>query len=162
MAKKTRTKAKSKTAVTKGAAKSKTGASKGAAKSKTGASRGAAKSKTGASKGTAKSAAGASKGAAKSGTRVKWLDDKSGAPLIERYARELTTFMEAVADGEVQDSEVQEQEARVVKLMKEIEPRLDEALHAKVTHLLCELTAYDLMQVLNSMRKARPKVVFRG
>jgi hypothetical protein len=97
-----------------------------------------------------------------SSQRVKWLDDKSGAPLIEKYARELGSFMEAVADGQVEDSEVKEQEGRLVQLMKEIEPKLDDALHAKVTRLLCELTAYDLMQVLNSLHKARPKAVFRG
>ncbi len=109
-----------------------------------------------------KAAKSASKGAAKSKKRAKWLDDKTGAPTIEKYARQLTTFIDALADGEVQDSEVKEQEARLTKLMKEVEPRLDDALHAKVTQLLCELTAYDLMQVLNSVQRARPKVRFRG
>ncbi len=94
--------------------------------------------------------------------RVKWMSDKSGAPLIEQYARKLTSFMEAVADGEVDDSEVKAQEERLIKLMKEVEPVLDDRLHAKVTRLLCELAAYDLMQVLNSMHKAKPKTVFRG
>jgi hypothetical protein len=104
------------------------------------------------------------KAPAKAGSsqRVKWLDDKSGAPLIEKYARELGSFMEAVADGRVEDAEVKEQEGRLVQLMKEIEPKLDDGLHAKVTRLLCELTAYDLMQVLNSLHKAMPKAVFRG
>ena len=82
--------------------------------------------------------------------------------MIEQYARELGSFMEAIADGQVEDAEVKEQEERLVKLMKEVEPKLDDALHAKVTRLLCELTAYDLMQVLNSLHKARPKTVFRG
>jgi hypothetical protein len=109
-----------------------------------------------------KAAKSASKGAAKSKTRTKWLDDKSGAPAIEKYARQLTTFIDALADGEVQDSEVKEQEARLTKLMKDVEPRLDDALHAKVTQLLCELTAYDLMQVLNSVQRARPRARFRG
>ena len=39
---------------------------------------------------------------------------------------------------------------------------LDEDVHAKVTELLCELTAYDLMQVLHTMHEARPKTAFRG
>lgn len=99
---------------------------------------------------------------AKPGARLRWLDDKSGAPLIERYARQLGTFLEAMADGEVDDSEVKTQEGRIVKLMKVVEPLLDDSLHAKVTQLLCELTAYDIMQILNAMHKARPKVKFRG
>jgi hypothetical protein len=31
-----------------------------------------------------------------------------------------------------------------------------------VSVLLCELTAYDMMQVFNMMQQARPKTVFRG
>jgi hypothetical protein len=31
-----------------------------------------------------------------------------------------------------------------------------------VTELLCELTAYDLMQTLHEMQKARPRTAFRG
>jgi hypothetical protein len=99
---------------------------------------------------------------AKSGARLRWLDDKSGTLLIDRYARQLGSFLEAMADGEVDESEVKGQEARIVKIMKEVEPLLDDALHAKVTQLLCELTAYDIMQILHSMHKAKPKVRFRG
>ena len=99
---------------------------------------------------------------AKATKRVKWLDDKSGTMLIDDYARKLSSFMNALADGEVDDSEVKDQEARVIKLMKDVEPKLDDSLHKKVTQLLCELTAYDLMQVLNSMHKAKPKATFRG
>jgi len=104
----------------------------------------------------------AARSAGRSGSRVRWLDDKSGAPLIEKYARQLGSFLEALADGEVTDSEVKEQEARLTKLMKEVEPQLDDGLHEKVTRLLCELTAFDLMQVLNSIHKAKPKTAFRG
>ncbi|MBI4601747.1 MAG: hypothetical protein HY721_07285, partial [Planctomycetes bacterium] len=70
--------------------------------------------------------------------------------------------LEAVADGEVDDSEVKAQEERLVKCMKAVEPLLDDGLHAKVTRLLCELTAYDIMQILNSMQKARHVTRFRG
>jgi hypothetical protein len=107
-------------------------------------------------------AASAAKKSAKGPARVKWMDDKSGAPLIEKYARNLASFLDAVADGEVTDAEVKGQEERLVKLMKEVEPNLDDGMHAKVTQLLCELTAYDLMQVLNAMQNARPRTVFRG
>jgi hypothetical protein len=65
-------------------------------------------------------------------------------------------------DGRVTDDELKAQEDRVVKLLKEIEPQLEPALHARVTELLCELTAYDIMQVLNSMQQTRPASTFRG
>ena len=94
-------------------------------------------------------------------TRTTWLDDKD-SPVIETYARRLDSFVQTMADGKVDDAEIKAQEARLVSLMKEIEPKLDDALHEKVTHLLCELTAYDLMQMLNTMQQSRPKTVFRG
>ncbi|MBI2824758.1 MAG: hypothetical protein HYX69_08735 [Planctomycetia bacterium] len=100
--------------------------------------------------------------AAKSGRRSSWLDEASNTPLIDSYARRLKGFMDALADGKVDENEVREQESRLVALMKEVEPRLDAAMHAKVTQLLCELTAYDLMQILHSMEAARPKTTFRG
>lgn len=67
-----------------------------------------------------------------------------------------------MADGKIDDHEIRDQESRVYKLMKDIEPQLDDALHAKVTELLCELTAHDLMQMLYQMQQSRPKTVFRG
>jgi hypothetical protein len=96
------------------------------------------------------------------GKRVNWFDDKSQTPLIEQHARKLTTFLEAMSDGRIDDHEIKAQETRVLNLMKEIEPKLDDALHAKVTELLCEMTAHDLMQMLYRMQQARPKTVFRG
>jgi hypothetical protein len=96
------------------------------------------------------------------GKRVNWFDDATKMPLIEQYARKMTTFLDVLADGKVDDAEIKSQEARVLELMKEIEPKLDDALHAKVTALLCELTAYDLMQTLYQMQQARPRTVFRG
>ena len=97
-----------------------------------------------------------------SAKRVNWFDEKTSAPLIDQYARKLTTFLDVLADGKVDDGEIKAQEKRVLDLMKEIEPKLDDALHAKVTSLLCELTAYDLMQAFYQMQQARPRTAFRG
>ena len=46
--------------------------------------------------------------------------------------------------------------------MREIEPLLSPEAHEKVTQLLCEVTAYDLMQAMHLAGKTRPKTVFRG
>jgi hypothetical protein len=113
-----------------------------------------AKSKTGGS-GKAKTASSASSG------RISWLDTKTHAPVIEKYARQLTSFVNTMADGVVEEREIKEQEARLADLMEEIEPQLDDALHDKITHLLCELTAYDLMQMFYHMQEARPKTQLR-
>jgi hypothetical protein len=94
--------------------------------------------------------------------RTNWIDDTTAQPVIDKYARQLDGFTKTFADGHVDDSELKAQEARVTALMREIEPKLDDALHAKVTQLLCELTAYDVMQCFHAMEQTRPKTRFRG
>jgi hypothetical protein len=95
------------------------------------------------------------------GKRTSWLDNKSH-PLIEQHARQLDSFVDAMADGKIDPQELTAQEARLVALMKEIEPQIDDAVHEKVTRLLCELVAYDLMQMVHTMQESRAKTVFRG
>ena len=94
--------------------------------------------------------------------RRHWFDEKKHAPLIEEYTRHLDTFLSTMADGKVDDAELQAQEDRLVKLMQEVEPQLDDALHEKVTRLLCELCAYDIMHLMHTMEQARPRTAFRG
>lgn len=103
----------------------------------------------------------ASKSAAPTG-RQKWFDEASHEPLIDDYARHLESFIQTMADGVVDDSEIQAQEERLISLMKEVEPLLDDETHGKVTQLLCELTAYDIMQMIHTFQEARPKTQFRG
>ena len=90
--------------------------------------------------------------------RKSWLDPKTHHPLIEDYARQLESFVQTMADGRVDDAEIDAQEKRLIQLMEEIEPQLDDALHAKVTQLLCEQAAYDLMQMVKMMQDERPRV----
>jgi hypothetical protein len=99
---------------------------------------------------------------AKSAKRISWFDEKSEAPLIDTYARQLDSYVQTMADGKVEEKEIRDQEARLVALMKEVEPKLDDQMHEKVTRLLCELTAYDLMQMLHLIQQARPRTAFRG
>jgi hypothetical protein len=94
--------------------------------------------------------------------RQKWFDEASHEPLIENYARQLDSFIQTMADGVVEEGEIRAQEERLIALMKEVEPLLGDDLHAKVTRLLCELTAYDIMQMFHSLQEARPKTQFRG
>jgi hypothetical protein len=94
--------------------------------------------------------------------RQSWLDEATNTPLIDKYTQELSTFIEAMADGRVDDAELTDQEQRLVKHMRQVEAKLDDAQHAEVTKLLCELTAYNIMQTLYSLQQARTKTVFRG
>lgn len=85
-----------------------------------------------------------------------WFDAKTEEPLLQEQARHLNAFMAAIADGKVTTAEVEAQEDRMVALMKKLEPKLSPELHELVTQLLIEVTAYDLMQVMNMMQGTRP------
>jgi hypothetical protein len=95
-------------------------------------------------------------------TRTPWLDDKTHTPLIDQYVQRLGTFLEAMADGKIDAHELQAQEDRVVALMKSVEPELSDSVHEQVTHLLCELSAYNIMHTLHQLVQSRPKTKFRG
>jgi len=96
------------------------------------------------------------------GKRSHWLDEDTDEPLIAEQAQRLEAFLAALADGRVDEAELQAQQQRLAQAMREVEPLLDESLHAKVTQLLCELTAYDIMHAVHTMQQARPQTAFRG
>jgi hypothetical protein len=97
----------------------------------------------------------------KSTNRMSWLDDKGEFSLIDERAKQLESYVKSIADGKIEKAELEGQERRVVNLMKGVESILDDATHAKVTELLCELTAYDMMQLLFEMQQSRNKTVWR-
>jgi hypothetical protein len=99
---------------------------------------------------------------AKNDNRTDWLDATTDAPLIGQYAEKLGTFLEAMADGRIEAQELEAQEARVVALMKAVEPKLGDDIHEEVTHLLCELSAYNIMHTLHQLMENAPKTKFRG
>lgn len=93
--------------------------------------------------------------------RQSWIDDKTNEPLIDDYAKNLDSFLQTFADGHVDENELQTQETRLIDLMKEIEPQLDDEMHAKVTRLLCELSAYDIMQYTYELQQSRADNISR-
>jgi hypothetical protein len=101
-----------------------------------------------------------SQGAGK--VRTNWLDESTDAPMIHEYAHRLAGFIEAMADGKIETQELRDQEVRLVAAMKKVEPALSDAQHEDVTHLLCELTAYNIMHTLHELASSRPKTKFRG
>ena len=50
--------------------------------------------------------------------KTPWFDDSTDTPLIAEYARKLDSFLDAVADMRIETRELDEQEKRVVALMK--------------------------------------------
>ena len=94
-------------------------------------------------------------------SRKSWIDPETNEPLIDEYAKQLESFVRAFEDGVISDKEISDQEARLTEVMKDVEAGLDDETHAKVTRLLCELNAYDIMQFTYEMQQARA-TMFRG
>jgi predicted transcriptional regulator len=87
--------------------------------------------------------------------RISWFDDKAEHPAIQEQVSKLESFTSALADGVVSREELQGQEQRLMSAMKALEPALSDDLHAKVTKVLVELTAYDVMRLLNELQAGR-------
>ena len=94
--------------------------------------------------------------------RTSWFDEKAEHPVIQQQASKLESFTNALADGVISNQELTSQEQRLVAAMKALEPALNDDLHAKVTTVLVELTAYDVMRLLHELQTERPRAAFRG
>jgi hypothetical protein len=91
----------------------------------------------------------------------QWLDSDGGV-IVDDAAKHLTHFMQAMADGRISPTELADQEKRVADLMREVEPKVPADLRDKLTRLLAELTAFNIMQMLHEVESHRPKTKFRG
>jgi hypothetical protein len=92
--------------------------------------------------------------------RTSWFDDKAEHPLIQEQVSKLESFTNALADGVVSGQELAGQERRLVAAMKALEADLSDELHAKVTTVLVELTAYDAMRLLHELQTERARLAF--
>jgi hypothetical protein len=92
--------------------------------------------------------------------RTSWFDDKAEHEGIQEKAQKLDSFTSALADGVVSKQEVDGQEKRLVAAMKTLEPALSDDLHAKVTTVLVELSAYNIMRLLHELHSERARMAF--
>ena len=94
--------------------------------------------------------------------RTSWFDEKAEHSIIQEKASKLESFTNALADGVVTKQELASQEERLLAAMKAVEPALSDDMHAKVTTVLVELTAYDVMRLLHELQTERARLGFRG
>jgi hypothetical protein len=92
--------------------------------------------------------------------RVSWLDEETDLPLIDEHVQQLEHFTNALADGIVDRDEVEKQRGALIEAMRAVEPELSDQVHEKVTRLLVELTAYNMLNILHEMAAARARKAF--
>jgi hypothetical protein len=84
--------------------------------------------------------------------RTSWFDERGEYPAIHERINHLESFTTALADGVVAPHELADQELRLTAAMRRLEPELGDGLHAKVTDVLVELSAYNIMRLLHELR----------
>ena len=93
-------------------------------------------------------------------TRVSWFDEKTHVPVIDEQVQKLSVFVDAMADGVIDHAELEKQQASVIEAMKAVEAELNDQQHAKITRLLVELSAYNIMRLLHELQQTRREHAF--
>ncbi len=93
--------------------------------------------------------------------RANWLSDENH-PAIDEHVDQLEHFTTSMADGVIDKDELDKQEQNVVSAMKDVEAGLSDEQHEKVTKLLAELSAYNVMAVLHGLAAEHAKHAFAG
>jgi hypothetical protein len=88
-------------------------------------------------------------------TRISWFDEKTHMPIIDEQVQNLSAFVDAMADGVIDDTELEKQQSSVVAAMKSVEGDLSDDQHEKITRLMVELSAYNVMRLLHELQHSR-------
>jgi predicted transcriptional regulator len=91
--------------------------------------------------------------------RTSWFDD-ADLPVIDEQVHKLESFADAMADGQIEKQELERQQESLLAAMKAVEADLNDAQHAKVTTLLVELSAYNIMRVVHELQARRLEKIF--
>jgi hypothetical protein len=91
--------------------------------------------------------------------RTSWFDD-TDLPVIDEQVQKLESFADAMADGVIEKQELERQQESLIAAMKAVEGDLNDVQHAKVTRLLVELSAYNIMRLLHELHARRLEKAF--
>jgi hypothetical protein len=87
--------------------------------------------------------------------RMNWFDEHTKHAVIDEQVEKLASFADAMADGIIEKRELELQERSLVAVMQDVEGLLTDEQHAKVTRLLVELSAYNVMRTLHELHAQR-------
>ncbi|MGD0135365.1 MAG: hypothetical protein ABSE57_25240 [Bryobacteraceae bacterium] len=92
--------------------------------------------------------------------RVDWFDETTHVPVIDEQVQKLSVFVDAMADGVIDRAELEKQQSSVIAAMQAVEAELNDDQHAKITRLLVELSAYNIMRLLHELQLSRREQAF--
>jgi len=94
--------------------------------------------------------------------RINWLDENTDLPALDERATSLEHFTASMADGIIDSDELSTQSDNVVAAMKAVQDDLTDEQHEKVTNLLLEMTAFNIMSTLHELAASRLRGAFKG
>jgi hypothetical protein len=94
--------------------------------------------------------------------RIDWFDDAKDTPIIDEQVHKLEHFVGSMADGVIEKAELEKQQTSLVAVMRDVQKDLNDAQHEKVTRLLVELSAYNVMRLLHELQQARLERFAKG
>ena len=59
-------------------------------------------------------------------SRTDWFDAKTNELMFVKYVEQMESWQDAIADGVIEESEIQQQAERLVELLKALEPKYSE------------------------------------
>ena len=92
--------------------------------------------------------------------RISWFDETKHLPVIDEQAQKLDSFVEAMADGVIDKKELENQQESLIQAMRGVEGDLNDEQHAKITRLLIELSAYNIMRLLHELQAEKLQRAF--
>ena len=92
--------------------------------------------------------------------RISWFDETKHLPVIDEQVQKLGSFVEAMADGIIDKKELENQQESLIRAMRAIETDLTDEQHAKITRLLIELSAYNIMRLLHELQTEKLQRAF--
>lgn len=78
--------------------------------------------------------------------RTSWFDPEQGPLHLAEYFQRMGSWQQAIADGKITPEEIRDQSHRVIALLKEVEPLVNETEHQLVTETLYEMAVLQAMQ----------------
>jgi hypothetical protein len=83
---------------------------------------------------------------AEESSRISWFDQEKGPLYLSEYFQRMDSWQQAIADNRITPEEIRDQASRVIALLKEVEPLVNETEHQVITETLYEMAVLQAMQ----------------
>jgi hypothetical protein len=83
---------------------------------------------------------------AEESSRISWFDQEKGPLHLSEYFQRMDSWQQAIADNRITAEEIRDQASRVIALLKEVEPLVNDEEHQVITETLYEMAVLQAMQ----------------